>query len=103
QPGRQALCNAVVFSPCTAGRIGHPESWHRKWRGTLAEEPRFQQQKAARFCEAAFLLLWGYCIFRSGGTTKAAFSSSIAIPSITSRAISSQKFPTGVSACFLRV
>ena len=37
------------------------------------------------------------------GRTGKAFSPAIAIPSITSRAISSQKFPTGESAYFLRV
>ena len=50
------------------------------------------------------LLAWArYYWIGPCGQTGNALSPAIAIPSITSRAISSQNFPTGMSAYFLRV
>jgi hypothetical protein len=66
---------------------------------------RFHKQQAAPHLRATSVVACAarYYWIGSFGRTGDAFSPAIAIPSITSRAISSQKFPTGVSAYFLRV
>ena len=86
----------VVFLGCMMSR---QERSAESWAVHLVTDRRRPKVQRHRLLRARTRSYWIGPSDRAGN----AFSPAIAIPSITNRATSSQKFPTGESAYFLRV